>query len=197
MWATAFGYYINPLVNVVLGMVFLHERLRKPQILAVFLATTGVLYLTFGYGEFPWIALALALSFGFYGLFRKLAPVGSLLGLTVETMFLSLPAIVYLIYLDSHGTGSIFRVSFKLDLLLIGGSPVTATPLLLFALGAKRLYLSTLGLMQYIAPSGMFLLAVFFYGEPFSIAQIWTFIMIWAALIIYSTDSVIFFRRER
>ena len=191
------GYYINPLVNVVLGMFFLRERLRKPQGVAVFMATTGVLYLTFFYGEFPWIALTLALSFGLYGLIRKVAPVGSLVGLTVETMFLSLPAVVYLFYLDSIGAGSIFRVSFELDLLLIGCAPVTAAPLLLFTLGAKRLYLSTVGLMQYIAPSGMFLLAIFFYGEPFSQTQIWTFIMIWASLIIYSTDSVIHFRRER
>jgi chloramphenicol-sensitive protein RarD len=191
------GYYINPLVNVVLGMVFLRERLRKPQVVAMLMAATGVLYLTFYFKEFPWIALTLAFSFGFYGLIRKVAPVGSLVGLAVETMFLSLPAVVYLFYLDSIGAGSIFRVSFKLDLLLIGCAPVTAAPLLLFTLGAKRLYLSTVGLMQYIAPSGMFLLAIFFYGEPFSKAQIWTFIMIWAALIIYSTDSVIYFRRER
>ena len=191
------GYYINPLVNVVLGMFFLHERLRKPQVVAVLMATTGVLYLTFFYGEFPWIALTLALSFGLYGLIRKVAPVGSLVGLTVETMFLTLPAVVYLFYLDSVGAGSIFRVSFELDLLLIGCAPVTAAPLLLFTLSTKRLYLSTVGLMQYIAPSGMFLLAIFFYGEPFSKAQIWTFIMIWAALVIYSTDSVIYFRRGK
>jgi len=191
------GYYINPLVNVVLGMVFLRERLRKPQVVAVLMAATGVLYLTFYFKEFPWIALTLAFSFGFYGLIRKVAPVGSLVGLAVETMFLSLPAVIYLFYLDSIGAGSIFRVSFKLDLLLIGCAPVTAAPLLLFTLGAKRLYLSTVGLMQYIAPSGMFLLAIFFYGEPFSKAQIWTYIMIWAALLIYSTDSVIYFRRER
>ena len=191
------GYYINPLVNVVLGMLFLRERLRKPQVVAVFMATTGVLYLTFFYGEFPWIALTLALSFGLYGLIRKVAPVGSLVGLTVETMFLTLPAVVYLFYLDSVGAGSIFRVSFELDLLLIGCAPVTAAPLLLFTLSTKRLYLSTVGLMQYIAPSGMFLLAIFFYGEPFSKSQIWTLIMIWIALVIYSTDSVIYFRRER
>jgi len=190
------GYYINPLVNVVLGMVFLRERLRKPQILAVLLATSGVLYLTISYGEFPWIALTLALSFGFYGLIRKIAPVGSLVGLTIETMLLSFPAIIYLFYLHSQGTGSIFHVSLKLDLLLIGCAPLTAVPLLFFTLGAKRLYLSTVGLMQYIGPSGMFLLAVFYYHEPFSATRVWTFIMIWAALGIYSTDSVIYYRRE-
>ena len=191
------GYYINPLVNVVLGMVFLREQLRKPQILAVLLAAGGVLYLTMSYGEFPWIAFTLALSFGFYGLIRKVAPVGALVGLAVETMLLTPPAVIYLVYLHSQGADFIFHVSFKLDLLLIGCAPLTAVPLLFFTLGAKRLYLSTVGLMQYIGPSGMFLLAVFLYREPFSTVQVWTFAMIWAALGIYSTDSVIYYRQER
>ena len=191
------GYYINPLVNVVLGLVFLRERLRRPQILAVMLAAGGVMYLTISYGEFPWISITLALSFGFYGLIRKVAPVGALVGLAVETMLLSPPALIYLIYLTSLGTDSIFRVSLKLDLLLIGCAPLTVAPLLFFTLGAKRLYLSTLGLMQYIGPSGMFLLAVFYYNESFSTAQIWTFVSIWTALVIYSTDSVIYYRRKR
>lgn len=191
------GYYINPLVNVVLGMVFLKERLRRPQILAVLLATIGVLYLTIQYGQFPWIAICLAMSFGLYGLIRKVAPVSPLVGLTVETLLLALPAIGYLLYLDFQGTGTIFRVSLKFDLLLIGCAPLTAVPLLFFTAGAKRLYLSTVGLMQYIGPSGMFLLAVFYYHEPFSTAQIWTFVMIWTALVIYSTDSVMYYRRER
>jgi chloramphenicol-sensitive protein RarD len=191
------GYYINPLVNVVLGMVFLKERLRPPQVIAVLLATAGVLYLTVQYGQFPWIAISLAISFGLYGLIRKVAPASSLVGLTVETLLLSLPAIGYLIYLDIQGSGSVFRVSLNLDLLLIGCAPLTAVPLLFFTAGAKRLYLSTVGLMQYIGPSGMFLLAVFYYDESFSTAQIWTFVMIWAALAIYSTDSVIYFRRQR
>ena len=190
------GYYINPLVNVVLGTIFLRERLRAPQILAVLLAAAGVVYLTVSYGVFPWISLGLALSFGFYGLIRKVAPVGSLVGLAVETMLLSLPAAVYLIYLGIQGVGTIFRVGLKTDLLLLGVGVITAVPLLLFTLGARRIYLSTLGLMQYLAPSGMFLLAVFHYHEPFSTAQIWTFVMIWTALGIYSTDSVIYFRRH-
>ena len=188
------GYYINPLVNVVLGMVFLKERLRPPQILAVLLASSGVLYLTIYYGEFPWIALALALSFGLYGLIRKIAPVGSLVGLTVETLLLSIPALVYLFYLDSQGVGNIFRVSLKLDLLLMGCALVTATPLLFFTLGARRLYLSTVGLLQYIAPSCMFLLAVFLFREPLVKAQVVTFIFIWTALAIYSTDSFRYYK---
>ena len=197
MLQASLGYYINPLVNVVLGLLFLRERLRRPQILAVVLAAGGVLYLTIAYGEFPWISLTLALSFGLYGLIRKVAPVGALVGLAVETMLLAPPAVIYLIYLNSQGVDTILRVSLKLDLLLIGCAPLTAAPLLFFTLGAKRLYLSTLGLMQYIGPSGMFLLAVFYYNEPFSATQVWTFAIIWAALVIYSTDSVIYYRRER
>ena len=190
------GYYINPLVNVVLGMVFLRERLRLPQILAVLLATAGVLYLTIHYGVFPWVAITLALTFGFYGLIRKVAPVSSLVGLTVETMLLSFPALIYLVYLDTKGMGSIFRVSFEMDLLLMGSSLVTAVPLLFFTLGARRILLSSIGLLQYIAPSGMFLLAVFVFDEPFSMAQVWTFVFIWIALIIYSTDSICYYRRN-
>jgi len=189
------GYYINPLVNVVLGMVFLKERLRPPQILAVLLAAAGVLYLTIYYGEFPWIALALAVSFGLYGLIRKIAPVGSLAGLTVETLLLSIPALIYLLYIDSQGVGTIFRVSLKLDLLLMGCALATAIPLLFFTLGARRLYLTTVGLLQYIAPSCMFLLAVFLFREPLVKAQVVTFIFIWTALAIYSTDSVRYYRR--
>ena len=190
------GYYINPLVNVVLGMVFLKERLRTPQIVAVVLATAGVLYLTLYYGQFPWIAMALAVSFGLYGLIRKVAPVGSLVGLTVETLLLSVPALIYLYHLDRLGQGSIFRVSFKLDLMLMGCSAVTALPLLFFTLGARRLYLSTMGLLQYIAPSCMFLLAVFLFREPFASAQVVTFVLIWTALAIYSTDSVRYYRHN-
>jgi len=191
------GYYINPLVNVVLGMVFLKERLRPPQILAVLLAAAGVLYLTIYYGEFPWIALALAVSFGLYGLIRKIAPVGSLAGLTVETLLLSIPALIYLLYIDSQGVGTIFRVNLKLDLLLMGCALATAIPLLFFTLGARRLYLSTVGLLQYIAPTCMFLMAVLLFREPFVKAQVVTFIFIWTALAIYSTDSIRYYKRQK
>jgi chloramphenicol-sensitive protein RarD len=191
------GYYISPLVHVILGMVFFRERLRPPQILAVILAAVGVIYLTIQYGQFPWIAIGLAISFGLYALIRKAAPVGPLVGLAIEILLLLIPAIGYLFYLDFQGTGSLFRVSLNLDLLLMGCAPLTAVPLLFFTAGAKRLYLSTVGLMQYIGPSGMFLLAVFYYHETFSTVLIWTFVMIWTALVIYSTDSVIYYRREK
>jgi len=191
------GYYINPLVNVVFGVLFLRERLRPAQIAAVLLAGLGVFYLTFSYGEFPWIALALASTFGLYGLIRKVAPVGPLVGLSIEVMLMAVPAAIYLIYLGAKGGGSFLRGSLRIDLLLLGTSVLTAVPLTFFTAGAKRLNLSTVGLLQYMAPTIMFLLAVFYYHEPFLMAQVWTFIMIWTALIIYSTDSVIYYRRQQ
>ena len=196
MLQASLGYYFNPIMNVLLGMVFLRERLRIPQLLAVLLAAGGVANLTVYYGEFPWIAVVLTLSFGFYGLIRKVTPVGSIVGLTIETLWLAFPAAIYLFYLDGQGVGSVFRVSLKMDLLLMCASPMTAIPLLLFTLAARRINLSTLGLMQYIGPSGIFLLAVFAYHEPFSLAQVWTFVMIWAALTIFSIDSIRYYRRH-
>ncbi len=196
MLQASLGYYINPLVNVLLGMVFLKERLRRPQALAVLLACAAVVYRTVSYGELPWIALTLGFTFGLYGLIRKVAPVSSLVGLTVETLLLTAPGIAYLVYLESQGTGALFQFGGALDALLIGTGVVTAVPLLFFNLGARRINLSTVGLMQYIAPSGMFLLAVLIYEEPFTAAQVWTFLLIWTALAIYSIDSVCTYRRS-
>jgi len=195
MLQASLGYYINPLVNVLLGMVFLRERLRRPQALAVLLACAAVVFRTVSHGELPWIALTLALTFGAYGLIRKVAPVGSLVGLTVETLILTIPGIAYLALLDSRAEGVLFNDSRSMDALLVGTGVFTAVPLLCFNLGARRIHLSTLGLMQYIAPSGMFLLAVIVYGEPFTAAQGWTFLMIWTALGIYSVDSLRAYRR--
>jgi len=195
MLQASLGYYINPLVNVLLGMVFLRERLRRPQALAVLLACAAVVFRTVSHGELPWIALTLALTFGAYGLIRKVAPVGSLVGLTVETLILTLPGIAYLALLDFRAEGILFNDSRSMDALLVGTGVFTAVPLLCFNLGARRIHLSTLGLMQYIAPSGMFLLAVIVYGEPFTAAQGWTFLMIWTALGIYSVDSLRAYRR--
>ena len=188
------GYFINPLVNILLGMIFLRERLRPLQTVSLVLAGIGVLYLTFHYGEFPWIALSLAFAFGFYGLIRKVAPVSSLVGLSVEMLFLSVPALAYIVFMDIKGTGALFRISVKIDLFLMGTAFLTAFPLLLFTLGARRLNLSTVGFLQYIAPSCMFLLGVFLYNEPLSSAQILTFVLIWTALCIYSTDSAMYYR---
>lgn len=191
------GYYINPLLNVFLGMIFLRERLRPLQAVSVFMAGAAVLYMTIRVGEFPWIALSLALLFGFYGLIRKVAPVGSHEGLTIETFLLSIPAVFFLVYLDGNGAGSFLRVNLKTDLFLAGSAMVTALPLLLFTIGARRLRLTTVGFLQYIAPSCQFLLAVFLFREPISAAQVWTFLLIWSALAVFSTDSVINRDRKR
>ncbi len=190
------GYYINPLVNVLLGMIFLKERLRPFQKLAVLLAGAGVLCLTLYYGKFPWIALTLAFSFGIYGLIRKMASVGSLTGLTVETLLLSVPAVIYLGSLKIKHTGAFLEMGFCTDLFLMGAALVTALPLLLFTIGTRRLHLSTVGFLQYIAPSCMFLLGIFVYGEAFSNIQLLTFCMIWSALILYSADSLLFYKKN-
>jgi chloramphenicol-sensitive protein RarD len=194
---TSLGYYINPLVNVLLGMVFLGERLRPLQVVAVLLAGISVAYLTVGYGAFPWVAMALAFSFGFYGLIRKIAPVGAAVGLTIETLLLSLPAGAYLLYIDTRGAGTFLRVGVGTDLLLMGAALVTALPLLLFTLGARRLPLSTIGFLQYLAPSCSFLLAITVYNEPLVPAQMLAFVLIWIALAIYSADSVMVYRSGR
>jgi chloramphenicol-sensitive protein RarD len=195
MLQASLGYYINPLVNVLLGMVFLKERLRRPQVLAVLLACAAVVFRTVAYGELPWIALTLGFTFGFYGLIRKVAPVSSLVGLTVETLLLTAPGMAYLVFLEVQGAGALFHISRSLDALLIGTGVFTAVPLLFFNLGARRINLSTVGLMQYIAPSGMFLLAVLAYDEPFTAVQLWTFVLTWVALAIYSIDSLRAYRR--
>jgi len=185
------GYYINPLVNVLLGMLFLKERLRRAQILAFVLAAIGVLYLTLHYGGFPWISLTLAFSFGFYGLIRKIIPVGSLAGLSIETLLLSVPASIWLFHLNSSGTGTFLNSGGILDLILVGAALVTALPLLLFTRGTRSLNLSTMGFLQYIAPTCMFLLGVFVFHEPFAKAQVISFILIWTALFVYSVDSAL------
>jgi chloramphenicol-sensitive protein RarD len=191
------GYYIAPLVNVFLGMLFLKERLRRAQALALVLATAGVCYLTLTYGVFPWVALGLALSFGGYGLIRKVAPVAALPGLAVETLLLSIPAGLLLLNLQRSGGGAFLHMGPRTDLLLAGTAPLTAVPLLLFTLGARKIALTTLGFIQYLAPTGMFLLGVWVYDEPFSHAQAVTFALIWTALGIFSADMVLQHRRKQ
>lgn len=189
------GYYINPLVNVLLGMLFLGERLRRAQGVAALLAAVGVVYLTVQYGVFPWISLTLAVTFGLYGLIRKVVAESALIGLSVETLLLGLPALGYLLYLEITGGGSFFHRGLQTDLFLAGSALVTALPLLLFTIGARRMTLAALGFLQYLAPTCMFLLGVLVYHEPFSRAQLVTFILIWTALGIYSADSVRVYRQ--
>ncbi len=190
------GYYINPLINVLLGMIFLKERLRPLQGVSVILAGIGVVYLTVYYGRFPYLALILAFSFGFYGLLHKITSAGALLGLSIETLMLSVPATAYLLYIGINGHGAFLNIDMGTDLLLAATALVTGLPLLLFTMGAKRIRLSTVGFLQYIAPSCSFLLAVFVFMEPLVRSQVITFIMIWTALAIYSADSF-FFHRDK
>lgn len=188
---TSLGYYINPLINVLLGMLLLRERLRRTQAVAVCLAGIGVIYLTLKIGVLPWISLYLAFSFGFYGLIRKVAPVNALVGLTFETLLLSIPATGYLVFLRVNDSGAFLQGDPRVNILLICAALVTALPLLLFTTGARKIHFITVGILQYIAPSSTFLLAVFIYGEPFRRAQLLTFVLIWLALAIFTLDMVI------
>jgi len=165
------GYFINPLVNVCLGMVFLKERLYRSQFISVVLAFVGVLFLTLQYGRLPWIALTLALTFGTYGLLRKTAKAGSMVGLLFDTGFLAPIFLLYILFLAAHGSGAFTSINLKTDVLLTGAGVVTAVPLLLFAYGARRIQYSTVGFLQYIAPTGQLLVGVFLYREQFTRAH--------------------------
>lgn len=186
---SSLGYFINPLVSVLLGVAVLRERLRRVQWAAVGFAAAGVAYQVVALGDFPWVALTLAFSFGFYGLIRKTAAVDAISGLFVETLVLSPVALSYLAWLAATGQAALGRGSWELDGLIAASGMITALPLILFVAGAKRIRLSTLGLLQYIVPTGHLLLAVFVYGEPFTLGNLVTFGCIWAALAIYSLDT--------
>jgi len=194
---SSLGYFITPLVNVLLGLLFLHERLRRWQTVAFGLAALGVLWLTVGYGAFPWIALSLAFSFGLYGLLRKVSPLGSLEGLSLETGALSLIAVAYLAYLEGTGGGSFGHAGAAATLLLAGTGVVTALPLLLFAYAARRVTLATVGILQYISPTFQFLLGVLAYDELFTPTRLVGFAPVWLALVIYSLDGLQHERRRR
>ena len=185
------GYYINPLVSIFLGMIFLKERLSRLQTIALVLAITGVFYMTFSVGTFPWIALTLAFSFGFYGLLKKTGNLDSVTSLTVETMFLSLFAFPFLFYIGLSGAGSFRNSSLYVDFILAGSGLVSAVPLYLFASGAKRIPLSSVGFLQYIAPTLSLLIGVLVYGEPFTKTHSISFGFIWAALIIYTVSGFV------
>ena len=185
------GYFINPLVSVVLGVVFLRERLRPAQWIPVALAAGGVAYLTISHGSLPWLALVLAFSFGLYGLMKKIAPLGSLQGLTLETGTMFVPALAFLCFAQVSGVGAYWNDGLVTTLLLSLLGVVTAIPLLLFATGAKNIPLSTLGLLQYISPTIQFFIGVWLYGEPFSPDQLIGFGLIWVALIIFSAENLV------
>jgi chloramphenicol-sensitive protein RarD len=187
---SSLGYFITPLLSVLLGFLFLRERLTRWQQLSVLLALLGVLNLSLRHGQFPWIALVLAASFGLYGLLRKLAKVEAMVGLTVETLLLAPFALGYILYLGKLQQGSFLAGSLRLDLLLPLSGVVTAIPLLLFVGAARRLQLATVGFLQYITPSLHFLLAVVLYREPFSQGHLVSFLFIWFGLAIYSIDAL-------
>ena len=188
---TALGYFINPLLNVVIGVLFLHERLRPAQWLSIAIAFGGVLWLTFQYGSFPWIALALATSFGLYGVVRKLAPVDSVAGLGVESAYLFLPVLGLLLWSEGSGAGGFARdYGTSASLLLVLSGIVTALPLVGFAYAVRRVSLTTVGLMQYIAPTLQFLIGVFLLHEPFDRARLIGFACIWLALALFALEGM-------
>ncbi|MBO9580953.1 MAG: EamA family transporter RarD [Sphingobium sp.] len=187
--AGSLGYFLNPLVNILLGMVFLHERLRRTQLVAVTIAALGVAVLAAGELQTLWISLTLAVSFGLYGLVRKLTPVPAAVGLAVETLVLAPPALAALIWFGMAGTLSFGRDGVE-TALLIGTGAITSVPLLLFAGAARRLPMITLGLLQYIAPSLQFLAGYFLFDEPLSAARLASFGLIWLALALFVADSL-------
>jgi chloramphenicol-sensitive protein RarD len=188
---TSLGYFINPLISVLFGVVLLREKLRRFQWVAVGLAAAGVTYLTIAYGSLPWIALTLAISFALYGLVKKLAPLGSVNGLALETGMLSLPALAYLLFLDRAGTGAFLHSEPRINLLLVGAGFATTIPLLLFASAARRIPLLWIGLLQYIAPTIQFILGVTIYHEALTTQRLIGFSMVWAALIVFAVEGVL------
>jgi len=188
---TSLGYFINPLLSVLLGVVFLRERLRTAQWIPVALAALGVIYLTAIYGRPPWIALSLAFSFGFYGFVKKLAPLGSLYGLTLETAIVFPFALIYLLVVEFSNVGAFLHESASTTILLIGAGAVTTIPLLMFASAAKQIPLTVIGLLQYIAPTIQFLIGVFLYKEPFDQSHLIGFGIVWVALIIFWVENFI------
>lgn len=189
------GYFLVPLVNVLLGRFALGERLRRAQWIAVGLAGAGVAVLLLRVGGVPWIALVLAATFGAYGLIRKKSPLGPLAGLGVETLLLAPAAIGFLVWCQWQGTGALGRVDVGTHALLLSTGVVTAVPLLLFAYGARRVRFTTLGLLQYIAPTVQFALGVWWYREPFSAERGAAFALIWAGLALYTADNLWSHRR--
>ena len=189
MLESSLGYYINPLVNVLLGVVILGERLETPVRFATALAALGVASMAASLGHVPWISVSLAFSFGLYGLIRKLAPVGALSGLLVETLLLLPFTAGFLIFRAAAGRGAFLATSGTLDLLLLLSGPLTAVPLLCFGAAARRLPLSTLGFLQYLSPTIQFLLAVLVYREPFDAARLGAFLLIWAAVAVFAVHT--------
>lgn len=187
---TSLGYYINPLVSVMLGVIVLKEKLSAVQVVSFLLALAGVLVLTISYGQFPWISFGLAFSFGIYGLVKKMIKVDSAIGLTLETLVIMPIAFIYMAIHFAKHSSSIFSGSMQTDLLLIASGAATAIPLLLFAKGVQKIPLYLMGFMQYIAPTFMLVIGVFIYGEPFGGVQFIAFAFIWSALALFTLSTI-------
>ncbi|AMK22684.1 EamA family transporter RarD [Sphingobium sp. TKS] len=194
--ATSLGYFLNPLVNVGLGVLLLHEKLRRGQMAAIGIAAVGVAIMAATALTTLWISVTLALTFAFYGLIRKLTPVAPMMGLGVETLLLTPPAIGYLFWLSAHG-GVSFGQDMMTTILLIIAGAVTTVPLVLFATAAQRLSMTTLGLLQYLAPTLQFLCGTLLFGEKLTAGQMASFALIWLSLILFATDSLTAARRNR
>ncbi len=188
---TSLGYFICPLISVFLGVFILKESLRKIQWLAVLIATIGVLIMTFIYGQFPWISIYLAGTWGLYGLLRKKSPLSAVEGLTIETALLSIPVVIYLIYLGITDNSS-FLIDTQTSILLVGTGIISGLPLIVFIIGARLINLSLIGILQYIYPILILLIGIFIYNEPLMESRIVGFIFIWFAVIVYITDEFIF-----
>jgi len=195
--AASLGYYLNPLVNVMLGMIFLGERLSRLQLVAVVIAGVGVAILLAGALDTLWISLTLAFSFGIYGLLRKIVPVGSLPGLAIETTVLLIPSLAVAAFYLWVGDGRGFGSDGSISLLLMAGGIVTAVPLLLFATAARRMSYAALGFVQYLAPTVQFLLGLFVFGEPLKPVQLACFLLIWVSIAVFSFDMWRKMRAER
>ncbi|WP_262378645.1 EamA family transporter RarD [Luteimonas viscosa] len=195
---TSLGYFINPLLNVVIGVLFLRERLSPAQWVSVALAACGVAWLTFHYGSFPWIALCLAGSFALYGVIRKFAAVDAVRGLGAENMFMFVPALVALLWFELQGQGGFFSLRWGgwVELLLVLGGALTAVPLIFFAFAVRRVPLSVVGLLQYLAPTLQLLLGVFFFGEAFGADRAIGFAIIWTGLAVFAIDGALAARRR-
>jgi chloramphenicol-sensitive protein RarD len=183
------GYFINPLLSVILGMAIFHERLRPLQWASVALAAAGVVYLGAALGAVPWIALSLAISFGIYGLMKKLAPLAPVAGLAFETGILFLPAAAYLIVEELAGRGAFMHAGSLHNVLMLGAGPVTTLPLLMFAAGVRRIPLSVVGMLQYMNPTLQITIGVMLYKEPFTRVQLVGFGLVWAALALFAVEG--------
>jgi chloramphenicol-sensitive protein RarD len=193
---TSLGYLINPLLSVLLGVVFLRERLRFRQWLPLGMAALGVLFLTYVHGTPPWIALVLASTWATYGLLKKLAPLSSLHGLSLETGILSAPVPIYLVFCETSHQGTFLHNDISTDMLLVGAGIVTTIPLFLFAIAVRRIPLSPVGILQYIAPTMQFLIGLLIYKEPFVTSQFIGFGIVWSALILFAAESFLAHRQR-